>query len=368
MAEISALDKYSCPACGAQAEWNPSKQKLVCGFCGTESPYQINRDTGQVAEIDLVATLRDLPDEDRGWQTERRSVQCQSCKAVMVYDPQRVGQNCEFCGSPALVSYDEIKAPIRPHGVLPFRIDRGRVRDDIRGWWRGKWLAPNRLSKTAMVDTVHSLYIPYWTFDARVHCPWQAEAGHYYYVSVAGRDGKGRSVTRQERRVRWEAASGVVDHVFDDEPVPGTQGLPLDLLRKVEPFPTGESVRYDAAFLAGHVVEHYRVVLLEAAQQSEAQMHDKLMAMCAAQVPGDTHRNLRIFPTYSARTFKHILVPIWLLTYNYGRTAYQVLVNGYTGKIAGRHPYSVWKILLLILAALIALGVFVMLEGAGVDL
>lgn len=365
MAEISALEKYSCPACGAQAEWSPSKQKLVCGFCGTESPYQIDRDTGQVAEIDLAATLRDLPEEDRGWQTERRSVQCQSCKAVMVYDPQRVGQNCEFCGSPALVSYDEIKAPIRPHGVLPFKIDRGRVRDDIRGWWRSKWLAPNKLSKTAMVDRVHSLYIPYWTFDAHVHCPWQAEAGHYYYVSVAGRDSKGRSVTRQERRVRWEAASGVVDHAFDDEPVPGTQGLPLELLRKVEPFPTGESVKYDTAFLAGHVVEHYKVVLLEAAQQSQAQMHAKLEALCAAQVPGDTHRNLRMFPTYSAQTFKHVLVPIWLLTYNYGRTAYQVLVNGYTGKIAGKHPYSVWKIVLLILVALIALGVFVMLEGGG---
>jgi len=368
VAEISALEKYSCPACGAQAEWNPSKQKLVCGFCGTESPYQIDRDTGQVAEIDLAATLRELPEEDRGWQTERRSVQCQSCKAVMVYDPQRVGQNCEFCGSPALVSYDEIKAPIRPHGVLPFKIDRGRVRDDIRGWWRGKWLAPNKLSKTAMVDRVHSLYIPYWTFDARVHCPWQAEAGHYYYVSVAGRDSKGRSVTRQERRVRWSAASGLVDHAFDDEPVPGTQGLPLELLRKVEPFPTGESVKYDTAFLAGHVVEHYKVVLLEAAQQSQAQMHAKLEALCAAQVPGDTQRNLRIFPTYSAQTFKHVLVPIWLLTYNYGRTAYQVLVNGYTGKIAGKHPYSVWKIVLLILVALIALGVFVMLEGGGVEL
>jgi hypothetical protein len=368
VAEISALEKYSCPACGAQAEWDPARQKLVCGFCGTESPYQINRETGQVAEIDLATTLRDLPEEDRGWQTERRSVQCQSCKAVMVYDPQRVGQNCEFCGSPALVSYDEIKAPIRPHGVLPFKIDRSRVRDDIRRWWRSKWLAPNQLSKTALVDTVHSLYIPYWTFDARVHCPWQAEAGHYYYVNVQGRDRQGQSVTRQERRVRWEAASGVVDHAFDDEPVPGTQGVPLELLRKVEPFPTGEAVAYDTAFLAGHVVEHYKVVLLEAAQQSQAQMHRKLEELCAAQVPGDTHRNLRIFPTYSAQTFKHLLVPIWLLTYNYGRTAYQVLVNGYTGKIAGKHPYSVWKILLLILLALVIVGVFIMLEGGGIAL
>ncbi len=70
--------------------------------------------TGDVREIDLVSTLRDMPDELRGWQAEKRSVRCRSCKAISVFDPGRVGQNCEFCGSPALVDYDEIKAPIRP--------------------------------------------------------------------------------------------------------------------------------------------------------------------------------------------------------------------------------------------------------------
>src|SRR4029434_4357721 len=177
---------------GAQAEWNPTKQKLVCPFCGTESPYQFDRAQGKVVELDLVRMLRELPDEERGWQTARRSVQCQSCRAVMVFDPTRVGQNCEFCGAPALVAYDEIKSPIRPEGVLPFRIDQARVRDDIRRWWRGKWLAPGRLAKAALVDTVKSLYIPYWTFDAHAHCPWEAEAGHYYYVTVEGRDSEGR--------------------------------------------------------------------------------------------------------------------------------------------------------------------------------
>ena len=359
MADVAARAQHPCPACGAQAEWNPGKQKLICPFCGTESPYQINRETGTVEEIDLVTTLRELPEEDRGWQAERRSVQCQSCKAVMVYDPQRVGQNCEFCGSPALVSYDEIKAPIRPHGLLPFCIDKNRVRDDIRKWWRSKWLAPNKLAKAAMVDTVHSMYVPYWTFDARVHCVWDAEAGHYYYETVQG---------KRQRRVRWEPASGAIEHAFDDEPVPGSQGLHVGLLRNVEPFPTGQCVAYDTAFLAGHVVEHYKVVLLDAAKQSQEQMHAKLMELCAREVPGDTYRNLRIFPKYSGQTFKHLLVPIWLLTYNFRGKAFQVLANGYTGKIAGEYPWSWWKVALLIVLALIALYVFGVLEEAGVEL
>jgi hypothetical protein len=202
-----------------------------------------------VGENDLAAALAATKDVPDTWKEQHRSVHCQSCRAVMVYDAARVGQNCEFCGSPALLAYQEIKSPISPKGVLPFKIDRNRVRDDIRRWWRSKWLAPNKLSKSALVDTVHSIYIPYWTFDAHAHCPWDAEAGHYYYVSVEGRDSKGNSVVRQERRVRWEPASGVVEHTFDDEPVPGTMGVDSSLLRQVEPFPTGECVPYDTAFL-----------------------------------------------------------------------------------------------------------------------
>jgi hypothetical protein len=289
-------------------------------------------------------------------------VQCQSCRAVMVFEPERVGQNCEFCGSPALVPYDEIKAPIRPQGILPFKMDSGNVRDDIRRWWRSKWLAPGTLATRALVDTVRSLYIPYWTFDAQVHCPWQAEAGYYYYVSVPGRDAKGRPIMRQERRTRWQHASGAVDFFFDDEPVPGTQGLPIELLRQVEPFPTQEVVPYDTAFLSGHVVEHYRVVLMDAAQRSQEQMHAKLEQLCAAQIPGDTYRNLQISPDYSGRTFKHVLVPVWLLSYDYGRRAFRVIVNGYTGKIAGKYPFSVWKIVLLVLVALVIVAAVILLN------
>lgn len=360
--EISALDKHGCPACGAQAEWNPASQKLVCPYCGTESPCVVDRQTGKLVEKDLVQALRELPEDERGWQTERRSVQCQSCRAVMVFDPTRVGQNCEFCGSPALVDYDEIKSPIRPQGVLPFRIDRNRVRDDIRAWWRSKWFAPGRLARTALVDTVRSLYVPYWTFDAVAHCPWEADAGHYYYVPVEGRDNRGRRVVRRERRTRWEPASGVVDHVFDDEPVPGTQGLSLALLRDVEPFPTQEALPYDTAFLSGHVVEHYKVVLIEAAEQSQQQMRAALERLCGRQVPGDTYRNLRISPAFSGRTFKHVLVPVWLLSYTYGARAFQVIVNGYSGRMAGKYPISGWKVLLAILLAAAVVAVIALLN------
>lgn len=360
---FTAEQKHHCAACGAQAEWNPAKEKLVCSFCGTEAPFVVDRDSGALVEHDLVKALREIPSEDRGWLTEKRTVQCQSCKAVSVFDVSRTGQNCDFCGSPALLDYQEIKAPIRPQGVLPFKVDQGRVREQMRQWFRGRWFAPNNLGTRALIDRVHGVYIPYWTFDAHAVCPWTAEAGHYYYTTETYRDSQGRRRTRRVRHTRWVPAAGEVRHFFDDEPVPGTHGLRLDLLKRIEPFPTQEVKPYDTAFLSGFVVEHYQVVLVDAAARSQAQMTEKLRQMAAAQVPGDTYRNLQIHPTFSGRTFKHVLVPVWVLSFNYRSKLYQVLVNGYSGKIAGDYPYSPWKVFFLIVV--IVIGAVILFSIAG---
>ena len=360
--QISAREKYACPACGAQAEWNPSKQLLVCPFCGVESPYQGHKAAGAVAELDLLQMLRDLPAEQKGWDTARRSVQCQSCKAVMVFDAAKVGKNCEFCGSPALVDYEEIESPIRPQSLLPFKISQSDVRDRMKNWYAGRWFAPNAFKHKSLVDQLHGLYVPYWTFDAQVHCPWQAEAGHYYYTTETYRDSQGRTQTRQVRHVRWVPAAGEIDHFFDDEPVPGTRGIDQGLLRQVEPFPTQEVVPYDTAFLSGFVVERYQINLEDAAAASQQQMYGVLQGLCAQQIPGDTYRNLQIQPQYSGQTFKHLLLPVWLLTYTYGPRTFNVVANGYTGEIAGNYPKSFWKIAFLVLFVLLVFLIVVSLS------
>ncbi len=363
MAELTALEKHACPACGAQAEWNPGNRLLECPYCGTKSPYEMDPASGEIRELDLVRTLRELPEEMRGWQAPKKTVRCQSCRAVSVFDPERVGQRCDFCGSPSLVDYDELKPPIRPQSLLPFQVTESQVRDRFRGWLAGRWFAPNHLKQKALVDTLHGLYVPYWTFDARVHCPWEADAGHYYYVDVEYRDAQGKRRTKRERRVRWEHAAGEIRHAFDDELIPGTQGIDRDLLTQVEPFPTADLVPYDTAYLSGFAVEHYQVVLFDAARQARDAMNRKLRALCGKQVPGDTYRNLEIFPDYSAETFKHILVPVWLVAYDYGRTSYQLLANGVTGEIAGRYPKSAWKIALLGLIVLLVVAFFLYVGG-----
>ena len=193
-----------------------------------------------------------------------------------------------------------------PESLLPFKVTDVQVREQIRRWYGSKWLAPNALKRRALVDRVHGVYIPYWTFDAHVVCPWRAEAGHYYYTTESYRDNQGRHQTRQVRHVRWEPASGEVRHFFDDEPVPGTQGVSESLLKEVEPFPTGELVPYSTGYLSGFVVEHYRVVLLEAAEYSadgdEAQALRHVRRSRCPAIPTGTWRSSRRSPAGRSST------------------------------------------------------------------
>lgn len=357
-AEHAALDKHACAACGAEGEWNPARQALVCTHCGTVAPMDLDEESGEVRERDLVRTLREIPEAGRGWDAERLSVRCGSCDAVSVLEAGQVGTNCEFCGSTQLVGYEEIKAPIRPESLLPFRLDRGVARERARRWLRGRWFAPGALKKKA-VDALRGVYLPYWTFDAQVFCPWTADAGFYHYTTETYRDKDGNTRKRQVRHVRWRPMRGVVEHFFDDHPIAGTRGVDRGLLAGIEPFPNHELVPYETEYLAGFSVEHYQVVLFDAYEQAREGMREELRKLCARDIPGDTYRDLEIAPEFSGQTFKHILVPVWLASYRFREKVYQLLVNGSTGEVAGRYPKSWGKILLAVLGAgaLVAIGV-----------
>lgn len=361
MAETEALQKFLCPSCGGEAVWNPAKQKLVCPFCGTESPAQIGQG-GAIVEHDLVAALRGVPDDARGWHADKREVRCQSCNGISVLDPARQAQTCPFCGSAQLVPYTEAKPAFRPESVLPFRVSEAQARDGIRAWYGKLWLAPGALKRRALTDTVKGVYLPYWTFDARVQARWTAEAGYYYYTTESYVE-NGQTRTRQVQHVRWEPAAGQVAHFFDDDLVCASVGVRPELVRGIEPFPTQELKPYDSGFVAGWVVERYQIDLVAAAQRAREAMDAELRNLCAAQIPGDTFRNLEVQADWSGQTFKHILAPVWLLSYSFGARGFQCVMNGVTGVIRGQYPKSPWKVALIVLAVIVLVIVFISLQG-----
>jgi predicted RNA-binding Zn-ribbon protein involved in translation (DUF1610 family) len=359
--EATARPKFACPACGAEAVWNPAKSRLVCPFCGTESPATIDAN-GIIVEHDLASALSAIPDAARGSQRAARQVRCQSCSAICLLDASRQAQNCPFCGSAQLVAYTETSAALRPESVLPFTVPETAARDGIRAWYGRLWLAPSALARRALTDTVHGLYVPYWTFDAQAEADWTAEAGHYYYETETVIV-NGQPRVRQVQRIRWEPAAGHVGHFFDDDLVCASVGVQPALIRGIEPFPTHSLKPYDPAYVAGWIVERYQIDLVGAAQRARAAMDARLQTLCAQQIPGDTFRNLVVHADYSRQTFKHILAPVWLLGYSYGARRFQCVMNGFTGAVSGEYPKSAWKIALIVAAIIVVVLIVLSIGG-----
>jgi uncharacterized membrane protein YidH (DUF202 family) len=111
--------------------------------------------------------------------------------------------------------------------------------------------------------------------------------------------------------------------------------------------------------VSGWTVERYQIDLIGAAKLSRTRMMGETEALCGNQVPGDTYRNLRVNADFSRQTFKHILAPVWLMTYTYGAKDFQVIINAVTGKLDGEYPKSWVKITFAVLFfIIIALIIF----------
>ena len=362
-AEVRSLDRHACPECGGKGEWDPAKKQLVCPYCGTTFPHIGPPPMpGAVVEHDLDQKLAELGSDASRIDTAIRHVQCTHCHAVLVRSGETVAQHCDFCGSPELLDYTDIAAPIRPESVLPAQVSKEQAYHALKRFLGSRWFAPNDLKRRNLVDRMNRIYLPYWTFDANAECPWTAESGTYYWVTVTDRDAEGRESTRQERRIDWSPASGHVSTSFDDIAISGSGGLNTDLLRKIEPFPTHDVVPYETAYVSGWQVEQYQVPLDEAARRGFGVMHGLLEQMCAREVPGDTYRGLQIAPEYSDRKFKHLLAPVWLLAYQYRGKTWQGVVNAVTGATSARFPVSPWKVALVVLLVLVVVALILIAQ------
>ena len=104
--------------------------------------------------------------------------------------------------------------------------------------------------------------------------------------------------------------------------------------------------------------------MFERCVEIRSHFSDYLDGICEREVPGDTHMNLQVQADYSAQTFKHILLPVWLLSFNYDGQSFQVVVNGVNGAIGGNYPKSWIKITLAVFFALVTIAIILLVLGA----
>ncbi|MFT4543545.1 MAG: hypothetical protein ACI835_006020, partial [Planctomycetota bacterium] len=271
-------------------------------------------------------------------------------------------EHCVYCGSSSVLAQDSNRNALRPESLVPLDLGRDEVAAQFKDWIQGLWFRPNALKQ---VDPTHAtgVYVPFWTFDSRVHSDWSADAGYYYYVTetyTVQVDGKTQMRTRQVRKIRWVPAWGSRDDAYDDDLVAASAGMPNELLKELGEFDLDALVPYRPEYLSGWRAEEYQVDLSDGWERGKQAVIESQEARCSGDVPGDTQRHLRIQNRIFDVRWKHVLLPVWSLQYGLGGKTYTVLVHGQNGTVAGDAPLSWIKILLLVLAIAAIIGAIVL--------
>ena len=339
--------KFECDGCGALMLFEPSAHALRCPFCG--STRGIEQDDDYVA----VEHALERPDESRRRVEAPKVFRCDNCGAEVTYTGATVSSSCTFCGSEHVVERTGEAGRILPESVIPFAVGFESAKDLWRRWLGRGLFRPRRLLDAATGEALRGVYVPHWTFDARAWSRWTAEAGYTYTVTV----GFGQNA-RRETRIRWEPAAGERTDGFDDILVCASKGLDDRLMDEAKPYDLDRIERYRAEFLAGFGAEEYTVDLPSGWSRAREWASEIQRRRAAGDVPGDTHRSLRVWTQFGDVTWKHLLVPLWIATYRWKGKTFRFMVNGQTGKVVGTAPVSVLKVgvAILIAAALVVGG------------
>ena len=366
---------FPCESCGADLEFHIGMQHLQCEYCGFAREISTLA-AGGIREQDFATVLQRQASrrrerwlaEDRdadatagtrtaGQVEEVNEIRCESCGGTVVFLGSLTSTECPWCASPVQREHVHRAGERIPvDAVLPFLITRKEAEQRIENWIRSLWLAPGDFRREGTGEKLNGIYLPFWTFDTLTTTEWAGQRGDRYTERVR-RNGK----TRHVRKTRWSHVSGVFQRFFDDVLVLATGRLEHDLTEKLEPWPLGHCRPFTPELLAGHFARTYEIELDAGFELARARIDEALSADIRRRIGGDRQRISQQETGCEAVTFKHVLLPVWMLAIRYEDRLYQVVVNAGTGEVTGRRPWSFWKICcVLLLAATIAVAVAVL--------
>ena len=348
--KVELTEVNQCSSCGGNTLFEPATGTLKCPFCGSEKEIEVTR--VNTIEHDF---LQALEKEDHSWDDEKRVFKCENCGAETLLDKNKVADFCSFCGS-SHISTSEHHAGIKPALVVPFQISRDEAVEKFKVWMKKRYFAPSKLIKSYKLDKLAGAYIPYWTFDSNTDSSFIVNIGTYYYVMethTVFEDGKPKQVTKQVRKIRWHTESGRYSEFFDDVLVKASRNVASGLIDKIEPFHLNALLDYKMDYLSGFLAERYSIPLKEGWSDARGIIDMGITNGIRRQVHGDVVEIMSVSTDYDDITYKHILLPIWISSFQFNSKIYRFLVNGQTGKVSGKSPVSAVKVTIAVLVAVI---------------
>lgn len=340
--------EFPCPSCGAHVSFNPKAGKLKCNYCGWEDA--IPQHNQLVSERSYEEYSYQNQTKFANLASKVMEVSCSKCSATVQFEQGQVAGQCPFCASPIVTQPKEVVPNLTPEGLIPFTIEAKQARENIQQWLGSHWFAPNSLQKLAQQEKIEGVYLPFWTYDCQTNSSYSGERGEHYYVTETytetNSEGETETKTREVQHTRWYHASGRVSRFFDDILISATTNLvDKNSLDKLEPWDLKNSLRgYESSYLAGFKAVQAQVSLESGFEQAKTIMESEITSDVRLDIGGDEQRIHNISTDYSQKTFKHVLLPVWISAYRYRNQQYQVIVNARTGEVQGKRPLCAWKV------------------------
>lgn len=349
-----------CPQCGGVMKFDPATGNLKCPYCEYEAKITQKEELPEKAEeLDFFAAEHTA---NKDWGVKTKTVLCKACGAETIYDAQQTSAVCPFCGSNQVMDAPE-QDTMSPGGVVPFRISDKEVSDLFHRWINKKWFCPKLAKDSAKPKRFKGIYLPYWTFDTNTYSSYHGEYG----IDHTTEDEDGNTHTTTD----WHWTSGSYDEFFNDELVLASRSHDTSLLRKLEPFDTENNKAYDPEYIAGFVAERYTIGLKDSWDIATDSIDKKLKQSISQKIRfennADHVRGVNVSTSFQDITYKYLLLPIWVSNFKYKEKVYQFMINGQTGKVSGRIPLSIPKIILTVIGGILitalALYIFYLMEG-----
>lgn len=340
-----------CPQCGAVMDFDPSTGGLFCPYCEYREEIKQENSKGETVAEELDFNKAEFTG-NCDWGKAQKTVTCKSCGAVSVYDALSVASECPYCGSNQVMEASDVKT-LAPNGVVLFKITAQQAGEKFSNWLSKKWFAPRAAKLNARADKFKGIYLPYWTFDSNTSSTYTAEYGIDKKVE---RDGKEVTVTD------WHKTSGSHTEFIDDALICATGNQNVNILSRIEPFNTADNKAYKPEYLAGFIAERYSKGLKDAWEAAKRKiadiLHNSITSKIMKEHDADHVKNLKVTTKHSGITYKYLMLPVWLSSFNYKDKVYQFAVNGQSGKVGGDYPVSPWRVAL---AILIVVAIFALL-------
>ncbi len=351
--------RFPCEKCGAKLRFSASEGELKCEHCSHVNIIQ--RAFKNIVEKDYDKAIEMLKNSSSN-TSEVTSIKCNSCAAVFNLSENVHASTCPYCSS-AIVNETALYKPLKPQGILPFKVTKKEAKELFKEWLKDLWFAPNKLKKYSGQDSkLEGIYTPYWTYDSDTLSRYRGQRGDNYYVKETYTqtvDGQSQTKTRDVKKIRWSDVEGTLNKSFDDVVVMATSSRTHTLSN----WDLENLVDYDESYLSGYESEVYSIELDKGLDSAKFIMESGIRFDIEQQIGGDEQQIDFLDSEYSNITFKHILLPIYASAFNFNGKVYSYVINGRNGEISGDRPYSVMKIAFASLAVVSVIGIVYYLSG-----